>query len=368
LGMEEKPRAVVDLGSIAVRLGQAGEDEATICEDLLTNGDYAGMLDKGIVHDWKKLERLLLLRLEGLSFEGGILISERPLTPKMERERMCELVFEKLEAPSYWPIDRGTLSLVGQGREVGMSLHIGHDISWVVPVVDLKPALWRSHVVDLGCETLFHHFLGLIGRSDVGPEQLPGLRSLFHQVAKASPNPREREEGQETAYTLPDGSTISIGKERYQALEPLFNFAEVNLYYSNPYTQGYPNLNSIMDMLDEPLNDWSIMSAKGTRATGLWVYKGILLSGGGALIPNVGTRLNAEMSFRERSFGGHGGFNVANITTNQKPRSIAWVGGSIMASISAFEDHHITKEVYREEGMSVVSKRPYMFPRETQTQ
>jgi hypothetical protein len=44
-----------------------------------------------------------------------------------------------------------------------MSLHVGHEMSWLMPVVETHPVSWAGHVLDLGCEHLFQHFLSLMG-------------------------------------------------------------------------------------------------------------------------------------------------------------------------------------------------------------
>jgi hypothetical protein len=106
---------------------------------------------------------------------------------------------------------------------------VGHELTWLVPVVDNHAVTWASQLLDLGCEHLFRHFLDLLGcvscvsrhvsrvlrarvvscrvlscaapvvscrdvltrkfrrsLADASPEQLPALRSIFHEVAEAS--------------------------------------------------------------------------------------------------------------------------------------------------------------------------------------
>lgn len=58
-----------------------------------------------------------------------------------------------------------------------MSLHVGHDMTWLVPVVDGHAVTWASHILDVGCEQLFLRFLSLTGYL---PESLPSSSPRAH--------------------------------------------------------------------------------------------------------------------------------------------------------------------------------------------
>jgi actin-related protein len=287
-----------------------------------------------------------------------------------------------------------------------MSLHVGHEMSWLMPVVEAHPVTWAGQILELGCEHLFQHFLSLMGMADASKERLPELRSMFHKVAETFLPSEGREEaelvkqheaarlretidatsrdagsfmarlpgelldqvaahvtqGNEGAqaqkYDLPDGTSITVWEQRYLALEPLFQFGRMNFSYTYPRKPSTEMLH-IMDVLYQPLNNWSLLAYKDNRANGCELWKGIMLSGGGALFANLDTRINWEMRPHTHTFGGLGGEQQSRTRSVVQPRDAAWVGGSIWASLSSFEDRLISKQAYDEEGPTIVQRFCY---------
>merc|ERR1739848_336558 len=68
--------------------------------------------------------------------EHQILLTEAPLTPKANREKMAELMFEKFCTPAFQVINTATLSLIASGRTTGIAVECGGGVTHTVPIHD----------------------------------------------------------------------------------------------------------------------------------------------------------------------------------------------------------------------------------------
>lgn len=80
------------------------------------------------------------------------------------------------------------------------------------------------------------------------------------------------------------------------------------------------------------------------------LYSNIVLAGGNTLFPNIAQRLNDML------------LNVPAevvITANPERPYSAWVGGSIIASLSTFDQVWISRQEYDEHGPTIVHNKNY---------
>ena len=72
------------------------------------------------------------LRIEPEDFP--CLITETPLNPKPNRERMTQVMFEEFSVPKFYIGNQAVLSLYASGRATGVVFDSGDGVSSVVPV------------------------------------------------------------------------------------------------------------------------------------------------------------------------------------------------------------------------------------------
>ncbi|CAG2257931.1 Actin, cytoplasmic type 5,Actin, cytoskeletal 4,Actin, cytoplasmic A3,Actin, muscle-type,Actin-75,Actin-like protein 53D,Putative actin-24,Actin, non-muscle 6.2,Actin-71,Actin-4,Actin, nonmuscle,Actin, alpha skeletal muscle 2,Actin, cytoskeletal 2A,Actin B,Actin-11,Actin-15A,Actin, cytoplasmic type 8,Actin, cytoplasmic 2,Actin, cytoplasmic 1,Actin, alpha skeletal muscle B,Actin, spherule isoform,Actin-57B,Actin, acrosomal process isoform,Actin, muscle-type A2,Actin-5,Actin-100,Actin-93,Actin,Centractin,Act len=129
----------------------------------------------------------------------------------------------------------------------------------------------------------------------------------------------------EKKFELPDGNVLSIGNERIQCVESLFQ----------PSIAGKESPG-----LHETLNYSILNSGEDLRKD---LYGNIVLCGETSRTPGITERMQSEIT------------NLAplirKITVQTPPdiKNSAWVGGSILASLPTFQQMCITKEEYDEE-------------------
>ena len=81
------------------------------------------------------------------------------------------------------------------------------------------------------------------------------------------------------------------------------------------------------------------------------LYRDIVLSGGTSMYPGLADRMQKEVSHLAPS-----GTKVKVIAPPERKYSV-WIGGSILASLSTFQQLWITKQQYDESGPSIVHRK-----------
>jgi len=95
---------------------------------------------RGIVTNWDEMEKIwnhiFHSELKVVPEEHQVLLTEAPLNPKVNREKMAEVMFETFNVPAMFVAIPAVLSLYGSGRTTGLVFDSGHGVTHVVPVYD----------------------------------------------------------------------------------------------------------------------------------------------------------------------------------------------------------------------------------------
>ena len=68
--------------------------------------------------------------------EHSVMLTEAPLNPKANREKMCSIMFETFNAPNFYVGIQAVLSLYASGRTSGIVVDVGQDVSDTVPIYE----------------------------------------------------------------------------------------------------------------------------------------------------------------------------------------------------------------------------------------
>ena len=83
------------------------------------------------------------------------------------------------------------------------------------------------------------------------------------------------------------------------------------------------------------------------------LYANIVLSGGSTLYPGFNDRMHQEMMALP---GSRSGRRIKIVSPPERKFSV-WIGGSILASLSTFQNMWISKQEYDESGPSIVHRK-----------
>lgn len=143
----------------------------------------------------------------------------------------------------------------------------------------------------------------------------------------------------EKVYELPDGQIINIGSERFKCPEALF-LPEL-LLGQNCIGIHESTYNAIMKC------DIDI------RKT---MYSNIVLAGGSTMFPGIVDRMQEEMFELCGIVYGSNYLRILSPPEAERKYS-AWIGGSILASLSSFDTMWICTDEYKESGPSIVHRK-----------
>lgn len=139
--------------------------------------------------------------------------------------------------------------------------------------------------------------------------------------------------GPKKEYTLPDGEVITVGDQMWRCPEALFKPMALGL--------DMPGFHEITHN--------SIMKCDVDVRKQL--YENIVMSGGTTMFNNIPERLTKEMTEKVPST------MKIKVMAPAERKFLVWIGGSILASLSTFQNMWITKAEYQESGPEIVHRK-----------
>jgi actin beta/gamma 1 len=308
-------------------------------------------LEHGVITNWEDMEKVwrhtfdneLRVVVGGETEDDedvqGVLLTEAPMNPRENRERMTQIMFETFNARRFYVAIQAVLSLYASGRTTGVVVDCGDGVSHTVPIYEGYSMPHAIQRINLAGRDLTDYICKILTESKINlhtsAERMSAMK-IKEELCYVSLNFEEEVDnfaGKEKQFELPDMSIVTVHNQIIRCPELMFK----------PSLDG-KEMMGLHELAKKTIDDCDLDVRKDLLAN-------IVMSGGTTMFPNMPERLQAEVEKLVAE-----GAKVKVIAPPERMISV-WIGGSILASLSTFQQMWISKQEYDESGPSIVHRK-----------
>jgi len=330
------------------------------CARLRHNLEVTYPISNGMIQSWDDMHHIWdhtfkdALKVDPR--ECKILLTDPPLNPVKNREKMVETMFETYDFGHVYIQVQAVLTLYAQGLLTGLVVDSGDGVSHAIPVKDgyaFPQHTKRLNVAGRHCTTYLCDLLRLQGYNFNRTADFDTVRQMKEKLCYVSYDyEKELMLARNTTvlvkeYTLPDGRTIKVGAERFMAPEVMFKPSLID--EADGVGLHEQIFNCIQDMdIDNRMD----------------MYSNIVLSGGSSMYPGFPTRLEREIKrlYLQRVLKGNKeGMkklkSALHIEDPPRRKHMVFLGGAVLADIMKDrDDFWISRQEWQERGAAALQK------------
>eukprot|EP00933_Yihiella_yeosuensis_P019757 TRINITY_DN15959_c0_g2_i1.p1 TRINITY_DN15959_c0_g2~~TRINITY_DN15959_c0_g2_i1.p1 ORF type:complete len:402 (-),score=83.17 TRINITY_DN15959_c0_g2_i1:170-1375(-) len=354
---EDAPRAVLPTAMATTTVDESRDDDAQVSDSAaqkksqLFYGEEALMQANAIVTRPVQRGEIQLTSTEKDALESlwehtfrnvlGVEQEELPVlladtmplgqSSYSSRQWVAEVMFEKLKVKSLAIFNTAALSLFSTGRTRGLVVESGEGITQAVPVFEgyaIPHAIFKMKVagqdITSRVQTMMAEELG-----EDAPTSTRVMQALKEKVCSAAnsssvTNQSDGADEESRSFELPDGTIIQVAqKVRLGAPEILFGGAEEE--------------SSMQQICLDAINTCDLDFRQD-------LIRSVVVAGGTSMLPNLAPRLRSELTNLLPAESS----KMVDVVSDSQRRYAAWIGGSMFASLSTFDQVAITKQEYEE--------------------
>ena len=304
--------------------------------------DISYPIQGGTIVNWDEMERIWANTFYGelkiSPEEHNLLLSESPFITRKDREKMLEMMFETFNCASTYLVAQSVLAAYSVGKSTGISIDCGHTSLNFAPIYEgflQRHCVQHIPIAGKDINDILINLLiknGQVIDSKMQKQSIIKAKESFCFLRHDNEDEIEKKKEEETKeWELPDKKKITISKERYQATEVIFD--------PKQFGYDYPNFQELfkktVKSIDSDLRE--IMLAN------------IIFNGGTTLIKGFKNRVTQEIEQAGQDYE-----FKKKVHTYPEAQFMAWLGGSILTSLTNFENLWITKAEYKEEGKATI--------------
>lgn len=299
-------------------------------------------IENGVVNNWDDIEKIWkFIFTNGLKIdpvEYNIMLTETPMNPKENREKMTQIMFESFNVQGLYIANEPVLSLYSLGKYTGISTDFGTYISYFVPIFFGCPIPHAVYRLNLAGKDLTEYMAKLLDEN--GQRfNTTAEKEIIKEIKEKScyialDYEEELKNIREFEYELPDGNKITLKEQRIKCPEILFK----------PNIIGKEE-SGIGKICNESIQKCNLDIRKD-------IYNNIVLSGGTSMLKGLSERFSKEIkNFALESMKGE-----VNVISSSERKFAVWTGGSILSKTGS-DSMWITKAEYEEYGDLIVHRK-----------
>ena len=347
---------VIDNGSSTIKCGFSGEEAPkSIFSNIISRStdkvgdesleDNVSPIEHGIITDFELMEKVwehtFSRELKVPQEERNILTSDSPLSPKINREKMTQIMFEKFNVQGLFICIRPILSMYSLGKTSALVLESGDDVTQIVPINEGYYFPYSITKSNLGGKLVTNFLMDKLKENNdeiLYNEIKKNNKIIKEKLCRVSLNYEEEINNSninEIKYKLPDGKEVNLNKELFICPELLF---QPNLIGKE--IPGIP-----MQMYN------SIMKCETDLRKEL--YSNMILAGGNTLLNDFHERIHQEMECLAPSSV----LPKLKVIAPNERKYTAWIGGALFAGLQIFQTNWVTHSEYQDAGPQIIHRK-----------
>lgn len=374
-----KPTSTIStiVGRPLVSGGKGAAASANAANSLVVTGNEAVRqserlqlthpIENGVIRNWEDMRVLLndtftakdvfTTATEGsLSAGRKVILTEAPMNPIKNRERLCEILFEEQFGVDAIHIStQAVLSLYAKGLMTGVVIDVGDGVSHIVPVYQGSILSHLTRRLNVAGRSITRHLAKLMflqGYTLTPDSDYDTLQKIKERCCYVSSNvERDRRLCQDTTtlvrrFCAPsEPRTFSLSSERFLAPEILFSPEIIDIEQPGLSQSAFEVINGAdIDLRPD-------------------LYRSIVLSGGTTLLPGIGNRISQDVRslYSEKILKGAAPASERvkiRVDSGGDRRYSVFAGASVLADIMKDrDDFWIWKSEWNEMGKDLALSR-----------
>eukprot|EP01084_Bolivina_argentea_P175442 303822_1 len=124
------------------------------------------LINRGIVCNWDDMEKIwhhtFYNELRISPEEHPVLLTEKSLNPKANREKTTQIMFETFNTPAMYLSPGTTLSLYASGRTTGITIDSGFGVTYLTPHYEGYHIPNATMTLDIGGYNITEHLMHIL--------------------------------------------------------------------------------------------------------------------------------------------------------------------------------------------------------------
>ena len=271
-----------------------------------------------------------------------VLMTQTAFNPDPDKEKMIQIMFEVFNCPAFYVAVQSQLSMYASGKVSGIVFESGDGVSQIVPCYEGYHLPHAVLHLDLGGSDLNNYLMKILAKKSYSfatAAQHDLIRDIKEKLCYVAPNfeqemqTADSSSSVEKSFKLPDGQTITIGNERFCCPEAMFQPSFLGMRTAGIHELCYDSIWKCDEDIRKHL------------------YRNIVLCGGNTMFPGFSDRMLKEITCLAPPT------MMVKVNAGPERKYSTWIGGSILASVSAFSQMVITKQDYDECGPVIVNHK-----------